>query len=45
VFHRPDGRWEGRYSVEIEGRRVQRSVYAAKEKEAVAKLAAAFGKR
>lgn len=45
VIHRPDGRWEGRYSVEIDGRRVQRSVYAAKEKEAVAKLAAALGKR
>jgi integrase len=45
VIHRPDGRWEGRYSVEINGRRVQRSVYAAKEKEAVAKLAAALGKR
>ncbi|MGD1053998.1 MAG: site-specific integrase, partial [Candidatus Dormibacteria bacterium] len=45
VIHRPDGRWEGRYSVEIDGRRVQRSVYAAKEKEAVAKLAVALGKR
>lgn len=45
VIHRPDGRWEGRYSIEIDGRRVQRSVYAAKEKEAVAKLAAALGKR
>lgn len=45
VIHRPDGRWEGRYSVEIDGRRVQRSVYAAKEKEAVAKLATALGKR
>jgi integrase len=45
LIHRPDGRWEGRYSVEIDGRRVQRSVYAAKEKEAVAKLAAALGKR
>jgi integrase len=45
VIHRPDGRWEGRYSVEIDGHRVQRSVYATKEKEAVAKLAAALGKR
>ena len=45
VIHRLDGRWEGRYSVEIDGHRVQRSVYAAKEKEAVAKLAAALGKR
>ncbi len=45
VIHRRDGRWEGRYSVEIDGRRVQRSVYAAKEKEAVAKLVAALGKR
>ncbi len=45
VIHRPDGRWEGRYSVEIDGRRVQRSVYAANEKDAVAKLATALGKR
>lgn len=33
-------RWEGRYSVEVGGRRVQRSVYAPTQKEAQAKLAA-----
>jgi integrase len=45
VFRRADGRWEGRYSVVIDGRRVQRSVYGALEKEAVAKLAAALSQR
>lgn len=45
VIHRLDGRYEGRYSVVIDGRRVQRSVYGKLEKEAVAKLAAALGQR
>ena len=35
-------RWEGRYSVVVDGRRVQRSVYAATQKEAQAKLAVAL---
>jgi len=38
----PGSRWEGRYSVVVDGRRVQRSVYAATQKEAQAKLAAAL---
>lgn len=45
MIHRPDGRWEGRYSVVVDGRRVQRSVYAAREREAVAKLAEMVAKR
>ena len=36
-------RWEGRYSVLADGRRVQRSVYAPTQREALAKLAAALG--
>jgi integrase len=39
---RPGSRWEGRYSVVVAGRRVQRSVYAPTQKEAQAKLAAAL---
>jgi integrase len=35
-------RWEGRYSLVVDGRRVQRSVYAATQKEAQAKLATAL---
>ena len=35
-------RWEGRYSLVVDGRRVQRSVYASTQKEAQAKLAVAL---
>ncbi len=41
----PETRWEGRYSVQVGGRRVQRSVYAATQREAVTKLAEALARR
>ena len=49
VFRRerggPETRWEGRYSVLVDGRRVQRSVYAPTQREAVARLAEAVSQR
>ena len=45
VLRRPDGRWEGRYSVLIDGRRVQRSVYGTRERDVVARLAEALARR